>query len=461
MMYAQSKNRIQIDRIQLYCVLYLVAWLLAPPLAYGTVYRLLTIVAAVLWLGLQFFRQSETKAEPKAVRRLTTYVFCMVAYVVVMLLLECFIEHHSLFSVLWNSITTYILLFIGYIGGVYAAEKRENDLRIIFYAALIIAVVFSITSIFRSDEFYEYTRTAGGEDEAYKFIARRAAARGVGAFGFFCFTSVFAPLILWVYMKKRTWWYFAAFAIVEIGVISAGYTLALIISLVGVLFCFMVNARSGLTKAIIIVVAVFLVFSWQAIADELYSFLYRVTEGSFYHNKVIDIFRFILEGESADTFQDRAERYLFSFNAAFRYPLFGALILEGIRAAGNHSSILDTYSIFGWVIGTIWLYLIVIFPASTIDRSCEKNGQLRFMCGALLFFTALFNRYVMMMGVFYLIYPAISSVLNSANNKENDDNDESIMGDVCGVGASGEDHRRRILTKRDLDRRNRRRFIRK
>lgn len=460
MMYAQSKNKIKIDRIQLYCVLYLVTWLLAPPLAYGTIYRLLAVVAAVLWFGLQFFRQSETKAEPKAARRLTTYVFCMVIYVVSLLLLECFIERHSLFSVIWNSITTYILLFVGYIGGVYAAERRENDLKIIFYAALIIAVVFSITTIFRSDEFYEYTRLAGGEDEAFASTARRAAARGVGAFGFFCFTSVFAPLVLWIYMKKRTWWYFAAFAIIEIGVISAGYTLALIISLVGIFYCFMVNARSGLSKAIIIVVAVFLIFSWQVIADELYSFLYRITEGSFYHNKVIDIFRFILEGESADTVNARAERYLFSLKAMFEYPLFGALLLNGRRASGYHSSILDTYSIFGWIIGTIWLYLITLFPPATIGRSCENSGKLRFMAGALLFFTALFNQYVMMMGVFYLVYPALPVILCKLTIEENQ-NDENTVGDICSTGASGEDNRKRILTKRDLDRRNRRRFIRK
>ncbi len=400
--------KISYKQIQLVCVLYIVTWMLAPPLAYDAIYRFVAIFAAVIWMVIQMsLRKKDVNIEVQ--RQLKIYTICALVYAVILLLGRCIFDQMTLWNAFYNDVTTYIVLFIGYVGGVYCREMRYKELERIFYWALTIAVVFSVTSIFRADAYYEFTRNAGGilseENEA---LAREAALHGVGTFGFFCFTSVFAPLVLWfscaqTRMKKVI--LRLAFVIIEIGVFSAGYTLALIISIVGISICLVVKMRSTLGKILSVLLILMLIIFWNNLAPIIYSFLRNVLSGTFYANKVEDIFSFLIEGESTGTFVARQERYLWSFKSMFWYPVFGSLFISGIRSAGNHSSILDTFAVYGWIIGTVWTYIIAVYPYRI---SCTKEKSYKLLTVGLIFLTALFNHYTMMMGVFYFLIPAVA-----------------------------------------------------
>ncbi len=407
--------RIKGSQIQLVCVLYLVAWMIAPPLAYDTIYRLLAIIAAGIWVLVQVLMKravvvSETKKHVKL------YLVCVCIYALVLLVFRCVFEHMSIGSSFYYNITTYILLFIGYVGGVYHREGRYKDIKIIFYFVLVIAVVFSVTSIFRDEAFYELTRNAGGDtSEEYEILAREAAKQGVGAFGFFCFSSVFAPMILWNSYEQSTRKkviFRIAFLVVELGVLSAGYTLALLISLVGCVCCLVLKMRSLTGKTVIVISAILLVVFWDDLSYVLYAFLQKISSGTMYETKVEDIFSFLIDGESSGTFEARQERYMLSLQAIFKYPLFGSYLWAGVREIGSHSSILDTFAAYGWIVGSVWLYIITVYPCKLL-RSYDKGYKLTFFL--LLFLTAVFNTYTMMMGVFYFLVPIGSLFFNDKN----------------------------------------------
>ena len=445
---AQSKNRIKNDRVQLYCVLYLVVWLLAPPLAYGTIYRLLAIVAAFVWLVLQLFNEVKFKKSEHRLREINVYIFSMLIYIFAILLLEYFVKSISPFSVLADNLTTYILLFVGYVAYVYGAEKRASDLKVILYLIIALAVIFSLTSVFRSNEFYEYTRMAGGSTDKSEYIlAQKASAQGVGSFGFFCFTSILAPITLWLFFDLKRRWLLISFFIIEIGVISAGYTLALMISLIGAIVAFVIKSRSAFLKVLMVLLAIGIIVFWDIIADLLYSFLYRITEGSFYHKKVIDIFAFLLEGESGDTFDARAIRYMHSLRSIFNYPFFGSLFLSGIRSSGYHSSIMDTFAVYGWPVGMIWFYLTVIAPYR-IGRLTSKKTLLPAFISALLCITIIFNRHVMPLAVFYFLTPACNAIVLRIKKEANNEN---FMDNKCAVGKRRRTYRKCGIAKRYMD----------
>ena len=449
-----TKNRIS-DKIQLGCVLYLCAWLLAPPLVYGTIYRLLAVLVAVIWIFAQIFMHCEfsCSADHATAKRKFYFVVLSFVYLATLFFYRCYFEHSSLIGSLLDDINTYILLFVAYIGVAYVEEKRQGDLKIIFFFCLILAIVFSLTSILRPPEYFEFTRSAGGESSSeYLATARRAAALGVGGFGFFCFTSVFAPFVLWTAFKFKRWYFYAAFVVVEIGVISAGYTLALIISLVGIVYCFFLNVKSIVPRLFAVLFVIFFLLMGSAIAEEVYLFLRKVFDGSHYQVKIEDIFMFILEGESVGTFADRQERYLRSLSAIFNYPVFGSRLLSGKAVSGYHSSVLDHFAVYGWGIGAIWLYLFVFMPSDLMVYKPKKINHQKILSMLLLFLTALFNQYTMMMGVFCLLFPALSIVLlENSTDVRGESGNENIVDNVCGARKSRRGNRRSFFAKRNVD----------
>lgn len=150
-----------------------------------------------------------------------------------------------------------------------------------------------------------------------------------------------------------------------------------------------------------------LIFS-NEILTGMHHFLQVITNGTMYSNKIEDIFRFLLSGDSTGSFESRMDRYVLSFTSIFKYPLFGSYILNGTNSIGSHSSILDPLAAYGWLIGAAWIYVLIIFPRKMSKIAGDK--KLTTLITMVLFFTALFNRTTMMMGIFFLLVPALGYI---------------------------------------------------
>lgn len=398
-------------QLQLVCVCYIIAWMIAPPLAYDTIFRIIAIIAAGVWILLQRKARYNDGYDREVQYYIQWYKITSIIYIVFLYSFRIIFNKLSAFNAFYQDITTYILIFTGYLAAIYVRGKRYEDLKKIFALILAIAVVFSLTTILRGSAYETLTRNAGGEaDAAYTALAREAAMHGVGAFGFFCFASVFSPILLWYILtpgvKKRVF-LIVSFIIIEAGVFSAGYTLALLISIIGIIAVIVLRVKNPIIKMLILLILFVIVLFWNDFSTSLYHTLQKLTEGTMYANKVDDIFSFLLEGESAGSFASRQERYLMSWESIWEYPIFGSYIMASIRAVGSHSSVLDTFAAYGWGVGMSWIYLINIFPVK-ISKSMHKGYKI--VAFLLLFFTALFNTYTMMMGVFYFVIPCVSII---------------------------------------------------
>lgn len=408
--------KISIKQIQLVTVLYLVAWMIAPPLAYGTIFRVLAIFAALLWSVLQIINNCN-KVNNKVDRYLHSYVICVSIYCFFLFTFRCVFDRMDFFQAFYNDITTYILLFNGYIGGIYYKEKRYKDLKYIFYFSLLLGTIFSITSVFRSSQYYVLTRNAGGDmTNAMVILAQSAAKHGVGTFGFFSFTSVFSPIVFLCSFKTKNIKkiiLLIAFIFMELGVISAGYTIALLISFVGIGLVLFFRTNNLINKLIIMLITILFIIFWSEISSFIFLLLKQITADTMYENKVNDIFGFLVNGESIGSFAARQERYIYSLQSIFNYPVFGSYIIQGTRAVGYHSSILDTFAAYGWIIGSIFVFIIIIYPIKIAKIQRKEYNLIIFI---LLFLTSLFNTYTMMMGIFYYLIPGIPCLIN--NNQE-------------------------------------------
>lgn len=408
--------KIKYSQIQLVCVMYIVTWMIAPPLAYDSIFRIIAVLAAITWLLLQHNVRHTVGYDYHIKQHIIFFELCVFVYCFFLYLFRVIYDQATLVGAFYTDIPTYILLFSAYLAATYVKGRRYDDLRKVFKWILFIAVFFSLTTIFRSSAYSELTRNAGGtEDVVYKALAREAAMHGVGAFGFFCFTSVLAPMLLWLILDKcvkKKKIYIISFIIVEIGVISAGYTLALLISIIGICAVIMFKVSNPTVKILIIGLLIIFVLFRENIFQPLYYVLKDIVRDTMYENKVDDIFSFLIEKDSTGSFAARQERYLMSWKSIINNPIMGSYFWIGTRAVGYHSSILDTFAAYGWIIGGAWLYLINIFPIKLSKSLRKEFGIIAFF---LLFFTAFFNTYTMMMGVYYFVFPCITIISKEFN----------------------------------------------
>ena len=409
--------KLKYSSIQQCCVYYILAWLLAPPLAYGTVFRVFAILFATLWMLVEAFhtRPSDNRSVAK-LRQI--YHICIMVFSVSLMGSRMLFHDMSLISAFLTDITTYIMFLVGYIASKYVAENRWEELYHIFQFTILLGVVFSLTTIFRNPVYYAITRSAGGEaDAAYNALARQAANHGVGGFGFVCFTSVFAPILLYNYLvNKKNKLMLIAFAIMQMEVLSAGYTLALLISITGIGITLFAHTKTLVIRLLIIMNIVCIAFFYDSTVKLLYDGLRNLAGDTMYANKVEDVFAFLIGGSSEGTFYSRQERYLTSLRSMFLdYPVLGSYILAGKRAIGYHSSILDTFAAYGWGIGIVWMYIIVGYPTKVIKVICNDKWM-PVVVFVTFILTAMFNTYTMHMGAFYFIVPVMAYGIREQSN---------------------------------------------
>lgn len=414
--------KIKYKNIQTACVLYIIVWLIAPPLSYDFIYRILAMFAVFVWLFLYLL--SPMRAEDYKINRsMKIYTLCVAIYVPILFLFRCIFNNMSVIDAFYYDITTYIMLLVGMIGGIYARAKRHNEIKIFYVCAVVVAVFFSLTSIFRDERFYELTRAAGEYmSKSEEMLVYEAAKSGVGSFGFFCFTAVLTPIVLWnSYLLKGKQRVLSIIAVVvmEFGVFSAGYTLALGISLVGIALCLLYNVKTLIPKMLIVIGIVLVIIFLDTVSVYIYHFLQNLSRGTFYENKVNDIFSFLMEGESSGSFELRAERYRMSLNSLKEYPVIGSYLINGTYAVGYHSAILDTFAGYGWIVGGAWFYIIAIFPTTLVYKNKESK-RYRLLITILIMATAMFNQYTMIMATFYLVVPVINCFKKDEMQKIND-----------------------------------------
>ena len=340
------------------------------------------------------------------------YLIAAILYIGGDALIQLFFSKATLISIIYNNLQIYILLIIGFIGTQCIAEKRWDDIKIAFISIVIFCVVFSVTAIFRAPQYQTVTREAGGESKHNEEFLIAAARSGVGGFGFFCFTAILVPILVYFLRifkgsKNLKTWVIISTIVCEIGVISAGYTLALLISVVGIFSTLFITTKNQTARLVIILVLALILIFGQQLLEIIYSLLLKISAGSMYENKVKDIFAFLIEGESEGTFDSRAERYLTSLESIFKYPLCGSLIWNNTNAIGSHSSILDSFAAYGWIVGGSWVYLIAVYHDQVMKHFKMKLG-VRITLISLVVLTGLFNRLVMMIGALYFLLPFIA-----------------------------------------------------
>jgi hypothetical protein len=227
---------------------------------------------------------------------------------------------------------------------------------------------------------------------------------------------------------------------------KANYLTGIFLILIGVFFIgyisiFNFSLIKGFVGGVPLIIT-FLLF-WKKITISIVNQLVNIIGQGWTSSRLMIFNAYIQYGESLDKLtQQRDFTRKLSIETFFENPLFGSIFrnLKGVNGEilgfGQHSFILDTFSLFGVIIGLLNLFLIIYPFMSNLKRYNRINRKLSII---VLFITLLFfytNNAVPSIGfAIFMLLPMLcdyseKSKLVHNNNSFNNNNENSVISKI-------------------------------
>ena len=352
------------DKIAKICATYFLCWTFIPPMQVGNIYRLIAVCCAVTWfilsVGKVYLHENEW------------YVFWAIFSTIGMILLRVVVFNSGRYAII-NTLQWIIMLLVGIIVLYYLKYDIEY-LYVLYTVILVIVAIFAITTI-KADLLNPYSsRIANSE----WLEARFEGNENVGLYGYVYMAVFIEPCL--IFLKKNrirlnkifdvmVW---IDILLIAIMIAVAGYSLAIVCSLISCFIVIVFDTQRPF-RSILILAILFVVFlNYKKILDGVFDFLLQIVDTNVvYQGKLTEFREFFLEGSASGNLSDRLKNYSGSLDGIIHYPIFGTYF-SGVAGGGGHSFILDSIGKFGWFIGAVDIYLILIKPFR-MSRYKKKN----------------------------------------------------------------------------------------
>ena len=338
--------------------IYILIWSVTPIMASGTIYRIALILCSVIWIALHIDFLTSNINMTLAVIILIAYTFILRA-----------INGGFSSGVSWT-INTAIYSLVAIIAAYYLEFKLEN-VQLFLEIMMVCTAIVSLISIQTVINDPTSLRTATHEWD------QGANSYGAYSYVYMCVQAVPALFIvlrtnvlrrnniIWTLLSSLT------FILYAILIILSGFTLANIISIVGLAICLILINPSIGKKIILMLVLLIVIFWYKDILEALFSFLLSVTKNSpMYTTKIKELADQFLNGATfGDSYVDRVSLYKESWNAVFRYPLLGSVYWTGNIVGGGHSTFVDVLAYGGVFYSAVYYWQMIVFPVKQINSA--------------------------------------------------------------------------------------------
>jgi hypothetical protein len=401
---------------------YLAAWVLSPWLAYGLEWRVLALTCMGLWTLL------ELRAPRSVLLRPNFMILVMWGFVLYTLGVQLIVPDGvdiSRHFQMW-------IMFFFLLAAESARRRDDGELQFMFWTVLLIlptAMIATLSGI---------NNVAG---DAARMIsrssddARMLMDAGIGGYGL-----VYTVVLVLPFLTQVAWfgrggakamgsssfvrrtkrliiivnWLLCVYL-----VIRAGYSIALILTVVSTLMVLMVRSRHVVRFGISTALAGTLAFVAVIFAGPLVDNLLDLTTGTEYYSKVLDIRDSFNSNQDVGTVAGRTERYERSAWLIAENPVVGTLRFSEV---GKHSAILDNFAQYGLLAGAAFLYLMGLSAWRALrDRRLPMGLALGFfiVSMALPFVNTIFSSWGLILYVFSFGAYAVMGVPLQRMNRGN------------------------------------------
>lgn len=340
---------------------YLIVWVLSPPLAYGTTWRVFAVLAMLLWLAL------DTLAPRSVLLRPNWPVLGTIVFVFYTAFMEWLVPDASAIN---RQFPIWIMLFFLMVGE-SQRRGRSDEAQFCFWIILLVLPVWSIATLWGINTISgDVSRTISRSSDE----ARELAAQGIGGYGFIYTLVLCLPFLIqlafrwphasgeaqprWKRRLKRTL-VLGNLALASLLIVRAGYSIALILSAFAALSVLLIRSRRSLPLAMSVCFVGMLVLVASFAVQPALRVLQEVVAGTEYSTKVRDIRASLEDDQSTGTVEGRTERYSRSLGLFVENPVIGTLTFDNV---GKHSAILDRFAQYGFAFGLLFFLLLTHVP---------------------------------------------------------------------------------------------------
>ncbi len=335
--------------IQKIAVLYLIAWTVSPPLQVDSIYRLVALACAGIWVVIWFIRETPITLGKEQVGAI---IFLIAVMFVI------YFERYDLSALIKQ--VALIMLVICFMMS-YFYDDKWDELSGIVPIVLILLTIWNYKTFSILVEDHTVARLLVRDDETTHIFLKQ----GIGGYSLIYPQVCISPLILaWTFKAfKNNKLLFAigvAWAYTYIRVIElAGYSIALFASVIGLLLLLFYRGKN-VVAAFIITVLVFIgIMAAILYIASFREWILETFDGTAVAKKVNDLVSTSETGVTGDSIQVRINAYGYSLSNIFKYPIIGSLWREG---TGGHSALLDITSKYGWIGGYAFAMMFYHVP---------------------------------------------------------------------------------------------------
>lgn len=343
------KNGFSYGLIQKIAVLYLVVWTVSPPLQVDTVYRIIALACAVIWVAIWFIRENPITLGKEQIGA----IFFLIAVLIV-----AYFEKYD-FSSLIKQIAM-IMLVICFMM-TYFYDDKWDELSGIVPIVLVLLTVWNYKTFSILIQDHTIARLLVRDDEAtYEFLRQ-----GIGGYSLIYPQVCICPLIAaWIFKAFKNnkiffaigiAWFYTFVRVLEL----AGYSIALFASAIGLVILLFYKGKNIVPAFIITIIAFIAIMASIMYIEPFREWILETFDGMAVANKVRDLVSTSDTGVTGDSIQLRINVYSNSLADMLKYPIIGSLWREN---GGGHSAVLDTISKYGWFGGYALVMMLYHVP---------------------------------------------------------------------------------------------------
>jgi hypothetical protein len=419
----KSNTKKAIYIINLFCLAYIVFWVVSPVVIGRDFYKLIVIITTGLWVLTSIYLSKHILFKGR--------VHVVLAYLAII-----YVAVASFIGGGWSEFSrqTFLIIFLFFLLIYNYSKQKQKNNRWIFIFSLVLLGVFSLITFIHHFSFPIISRAITGNGNL-----DRSYYQGIGVGGFnLIYTVVLACPVVLYYLINNNWTYPLLRAKNNnnntIGVKekkSIMYQIAVILLII-ILYALLIIAKFSLGLIAVLVATVIIIFNKRPkfiiIAFSAFVGLFMIvvlliyndivavpSVFSSYLNKINDIATSITSGQAQGSVGLRLSLYKESLSMISKYPLFGT-VFNPLESSGGHSFLLDVLATFGLIPGGLIIYLTTYVPLSNIYTKKAGYSGLALATSFVLIFTNILNNLAQGIGVSLLIIFAY--VLRNDNTKK-------------------------------------------
>ncbi|MBP3936845.1 MAG: hypothetical protein IK954_04605 [Clostridia bacterium] len=396
----KAKHKPSLLTIERLCALYVVLWIFVPPIQIGTIYRLLAIICAFIWLFCVSLQNKDIFSDLKR------YLSFAIPYIILLFFARMFT--YSLRGAITPMQQTIIIIVCGVMATYYMRHDKDF-VRVLLTVSMIAIAFFCVTTIQGLIVDPYASRIANSEWLNGRFEGNE----NVGLYGYIYMCVLLAPMLLYLLINRiKVNRLFNAIVVVDFILISAmsflsGYMIAIFCYLIGCGLILAFNKRNAVYIFLFVTAIICLLLFYQQILSAIFDLLLDIFGKNIaYYEKICNIRDLFLNGDvTGITVKERWSDYTGSIRDIFRYPIFGSYLF-GSSGAGGHSSVLDAIGKSGWLLSYLYFFILWKYPFE-IYQAKFKNATLRTIIFVVILF-GIFDPYTQEICIpLYLFFPYI------------------------------------------------------